>query len=287
MFKYVLFKLGHFLVNILPLRFSYLLAQWLCECHYLLSVADRKAVANNLRIIMGERDDFPVLTREVFHNFGRYLVEFFRLKKILTDEFIRDYITVEHIEHIQNTLAEGKGAIILTAHLGNWELGGALLGHLGYPLTIIALPHSERSVNSFFNLQRERHGNKVVQTNQAIRVCTDALKNKELVAIAADRDFSNSGEVMEFFGHKTILPKGAAVFSLKLDVPIIPTFLIREGQGRFRLTIEKPIAAAAVQSVPNEKERIYALMRIYLRVIEGKIRQYPTQWLMFREFSVQ
>jgi len=287
MFKYVLFKFGHLLVNILPLKFSYVFAQWLCDCHYVLSVRDRKAVINNLKVILGESNDLPFLAREVFRNFGRYLVEFFCLDKMMTDEFIRSHITLEHIEHFQECFAAGKGAVVLTAHLGNWELGGILLGKLGHPLTIIALPHNERSVNSFFNRQRERYGNKVVQTNQAIRVCTQALQNKELVAIAADRDFSGSGEVLEFFGRRTILPKGAAAFALKLDVPIIPTFLVREGQGRFRLIIEKPIYATQVESVQGDKERIFELMRIYLRVIEEKIRQYPTQWLMFREFAVQ
>src|SRR6185503_19388017 len=209
MYRYLLFQIGHFLVNSLPLSVSYFLARTLCNCHYVLSVADRKYVTKNLKIICGEGADIPKLTREVFHNFGIYLVEFFRLKKMVADKFIEENVTFENVEVLKRVRDSGKGMIILTAHIGNWEYGGILLGKLGYPLTIIALAHQQHSVNTYFNQQRMMTGNRIVKINIAIRACTEVLKDRGQVAIAADRDFTNTGDVVEFLGRQSRLPKGA------------------------------------------------------------------------------
>jgi len=287
MFKYFLFKIGHFLVNILPLSVSCRITRLLCYGHYLLSVSDRKNVQTNLRIICGERPDIPRLTKEVFYNFGLYLVEFFRLNKMLDDKFIEKYVTVENLDIVKRVVAAGQGAVLISAHIGNFEYGGALMGKFGFPLTIIALPHNEQPVNNYFNNQRMKAGNRVVQTDQAIRVCTRVLKENGLVALAADRDFTNSGDVLEFLGRQAKLPKGAALFSLRLGVPIIAAFLVREPGGRFRMMFEEPIYPAEAKKMPTKEEQVHTLMRTYLKRIEAMIRAYPSQWLMFREFAVE
>jgi len=287
MFKYLLFKIGHFLVNLLPLSVSKFITGLLCECHYWLSVSDRRDVQKNLRIICGERPDIPRMSKEVFYNFGLYLIEFLRLSKMLKDDFIAKHVVIENMDHVKRIVDAGQGAIVLTAHIGNWEYGGAILGKFGYPLTIIALSHHEQPVNNFFNNQRMKAGNRVVQTDDAIRVCTQVLQEKGLVAMVADRDFTNSGHVIEFLGRKASIPKGAAMFSLRLGVPIVAAFVVREPGGRYRVLIEEPIYPTEAQKLPSKEEQVHALMRTYLKRIEDMIHAYPTQWLMFREFAVK
>jgi Kdo2-lipid IVA lauroyltransferase/acyltransferase len=287
MFKYLLFQIGHVLVNILPLSVSRFLARILCDCHYVLSVADRRYVTKNLKIICGEGADIPKLTREVFHNFGIYLIEFFRLKKMLQDDYIRENLVIENMDALQKVRDSGRGVIILTAHLGNWEYGGVLMGKFGYPLTIIALAHQQHSVTNYFNEQRKMTGNRIVQTNTAIRACTEVLKEGGQIAIAADRDFTNTGDVVNFLGRKSRLPKGAALFSLRLDVPIITSFLIREGNGKYRMSFEEPIYPTEARKLANKEDQVHFLMETYLKKIEAKIRRYPSQWLMFREFALE
>lgn len=280
-----MYKLGQFIVNRLPLNVSYKFANIVSDLHYIFSFRDRRAVRRNLSCILPSSENLPALTREVFRNFGLYLTEFFQMKKILDADFIKQKIRIQNIGYFEEALRHGKGAIVLTAHLGNWELGAGMMGILGYPIKVIALSHKERPVNDLFNQQREAKGVGVIPTHVAMDQCMEDLKNNKLIAIAADRDFSlKGGEVMDFLGKKAVFPRGAAIFSARTQAPIIPTFLVRAGEG-FTFLICDPIYPP--QGVPmSRKEVILDIMKRYIAVIEEKIRQYPTQWLVFREFCV-
>ena len=285
MFKYYLYKFGQFCLRWLPPLVSLKLALCMSDLHYYFSFRDRRAVNNNLRVIVGEEANIPSLTKEVFKNFGRYLVEFFMMRRMVNEEYIKKNIKMKNLERLEEALKRGKGGIVVTAHLGNWELGAVLLGMLGYPLLGIALPHKERPVNDLFNQQRQL-GITVASTHMALRKCLGTLKKNQLIALVADRDFSLHGEPMDFLGRKTLLPPGPAMFSLMTGAPIIPTFLIRHEDNTFTLTIEEPIYPPAKIEKNEERQILLSLMREYVSVIEEKIRLYPTQWLMFRQFWI-
>ncbi|HBO97028.1 MAG TPA: hypothetical protein DE315_02350 [Candidatus Omnitrophica bacterium] len=289
MFKYYLYRFARFLVNCLSLATSYKLGIILSDIQYVCSFRDRRAVRNNLRRILPSEADLSAKTREVFRNFGKYLVEFLRMDGMVDKDFIARRVKIENIDRIDQALKKGKGAIIMTAHIGNWELGAVLLNMLGYQLMAVALPHKERPVNDLFNHQREVHGITVVATNNAIRKCMEHLKSNKIIAIVGDRDFTvKGGELIDFFGVKALIPKGTATFSKKTGAPIIPTFLIREPDNTFRLSILEPMFPpkdADEEGVPEE-ESIRRIMRRYLTVIEDQVRRHPTQWLLFREFAV-
>ena len=287
MFKYCLYRFARFLVNRLSLATSYKLGVVLSDIQYIFSFRDRKAVYNNLKRICPDAKNLREMAREVFRNFGKYLVEFLRMDGMVDKDFIARRVKIENIERIDQALKKGKGAIIMTAHIGNWELGAVLLNMLGYPLMAVALPHKERPVNDLFNHQREVHGITVVATHNAIRKCMEQLKDNKIIAIVGDRDFTvKGGELIDFFGAKTLIPKGAAIFSKKTGAPIVPTFLIREPDNMFRLSILDPIFPGADEEGVPEEEAIRKIMRRYLAVIEDQVRRYPTQWLLFREFAV-
>ena len=165
--------------------------------------------------------------------------------------------------------------------------GGRALALLGYPALAIALPHKERPVNDLFNRQRESRGVVVVPTHQAIRRGLNALKNNEMIGVVADRDFTAKGEVFDFLGRKTLIPKGAAIFSARTGAPLLPVFLVREKDDTFTLIINDPIYPPQVSTKEMvDKEILLSIMEKYKSVLEDRIREYPTQWLMFREFWV-
>lgn len=287
MFKYCLYRFGLFLLKRLPFRVSYRLAALLSDAQYALSFRDRNAVKNNLKKILPAGQNVSVVARKVFRNFGRYLIEFFQMKEMVDERFITDKVRVQGINFLDDVLAKGKGGIVITAHIGNWELGAVVINALGYPLMAVALPHKERPVNDLFNHQREAKGIVVVPTNMALRRCMEQLKDNKLVALVADRDFSSHGIVMDFLGHKALIPKGAAVLSWKTGAPIVPTFLIRNRDGTFTLSCHEPLDPPAEDSSLGRDEVILGIMRRYMSVIEEKIRAYPSQWLLFREFCAE
>lgn len=289
MFKYYLYRFARSLVNRLSLATSYKLGIIISDIQYVCSFRDRRAVRNNLQKILPPGADLAAMTREVFRNFGKYLVEFLRMDGMVNQDFIARRVKIENIDRIARALEKGKGAIIMTAHIGNWELGAVLLNMLGYPLMAVTLPHKERPVNDLFNHQREVHGITVVATHNAIRKCMEQLKSNKIIAIVGDRDFTvKGGELIDFLGAKALIPKGAAIFSKKTGAPIIPTFLIREPDGTFRLSILEPMfpPKEVDEGGLPEEEAIRRIMRRYLAVVEDQIRRYPTQWMLFREFAV-
>ncbi len=281
MVKYFLYKFGQFCVRRLPLKCAYRLAVFISDMQYYFSPRDRKAVVANLQEILQTQKNVGWEAREVFRNFGRYLLEFFRMAKFLDAEYIKNNIEIINRQYADQVIQSKKGGIILTAHIGNWEMGGMVISMLGYPVVAVALPHKERPVNDLFNHQREMRGIKVIQSTGAIRKCIEMLKQNRLVALLADRDFGLTGEILDFLNKKVHIPKGPAVFSYKTGAPILPVFFIRREENRFCLFFEKPIFPQL--SCPEEKA-IPDLMRQYTALVEAKIRQYPTQWLMFRKF---
>ncbi|MBI5415226.1 MAG: lysophospholipid acyltransferase family protein, partial [Candidatus Omnitrophica bacterium] len=288
MFKFYLYRLAHFVANRLPLDLLYKLAAILADIQYVFSFRDRRAVRKNLRTILPQAENIEAMTREVFHNFGKYLSEFFRMEKMVDKDFIAGRVKIEHAGRIQQVLNQGKGGIIITAHIGNWEMGAVVLSLLGYPLMAVALPHKERPVNDLFNHERQVKGITVIPTSGAIRKCMEHLKSNKLIAIVADRDFTvKGGELMDFLGARAMIPRGSAIFSLKTGAPLLPTFLIREKDNSFRFFILEPITPTVEEENLPEQEAIRSVMRRYLAVIEDQVRRYPTQWLMFREFAVR
>ena len=283
MFKYYLFKFAHTVACAFPLKFVYSAAALLSDIKYFFSFQDRHAVKDNLRVICEDGADIDRLARDVFRNFAKYLVDFFRMP-LFTRDFLERNVVFENRHYLDEALKANRGVIIMTAHIGNWELGGLTLGRLGYPLTAVALPHKERALNEFFNRQRAEGGVTVVPISSAIRRCLKALKEKKLIALLADRDFSATGELMSFFGRPTMIPRGAAMFAYRTGAVVLPMFLRRSGNVDYKLTIDAPLAYPKNFETMNEEEFIRDFMARQTAVLEEHIREDPSQWLIFRHF---
>ena len=201
-----------FLAKILPLQLSAVLVMFLCDLHFCFSKADRLAVENNMKIVYNTDHVPEGQVRAMFRNFGKYLLEFFTMSKHLHPSFIESNVNINNLECLNEVLQKGNGGIIVSAHIGNWEMGGAILPMLGYPLSVVALAHKDPRVNALFNAQREAFGAMVIQTNTAVRDVVEHLQRNRFVAILADRDFGAHGLLMDFLGKKTMIPKGAAFF---------------------------------------------------------------------------
>lgn len=282
MFNYILYRIGEFLALKFPLNFSNSLAKMLSNLQYLISKNDRTLVRNNLLTILPDKpkEIIEQYTREVFINFGKYLVEFFRFSN-LNKNYIKNNISIEGLEHIDKSLTFNRGLIIVSAHVGNWELGAVTLGVLGYKVNAVALPHKHKKVNAFFNSQRESNGVKVVPLGRAVKSCLEAFNRNEIVCLVGDRDFTQGGIIIDLFGKPTMIPKGPAAFSLKNRTPIIAGFTIRKPDNKFLLSFNPPIEFNSSSDYEND---IITLTKLYLKQIEACISKYPNQWCMFRKF---
>ena len=280
MFNYILYRIGQFIVLHLPLNLGYKIAIFISDLHYIFADKDRLNVKENLKVIFPEKSDREIrrIRIRVFRNFAKYLVDFFRFSKIDL-EYIKRNIKIENIHYFDEALSKRKGVIALSAHLGNWELGGVVIALLGYPLWAVALVHKHKAVNNFFNSQRESKGMKVIPLGKAVRQCLNLLKENKIVALAGDRDFTAKGCVLDFFGKPTFLPEGPAAFSLQTQAMIVPVFMLRNPDDSFTLKIEKPLSG-------NNNESRAELINRYKVILQEYICKYPDQWYMFRRFWI-
>lgn len=285
MFNYILYRIGQFIALYTPIKIAYAIAVFASDIHSVFADKDRAAVNANLKVIFPQKSDRQIrrIRLEMSRNFAKYLVDFFRFSK-LNREYIRRNVRIENLDYVDSAMRRGKGVILLTAHLGNWELGGVVFSQLGYPLWAVALPHKDKRVNDFFNHQRESKGLKVIQLGRAVRHCMRILKDKQIIALVGDRDFNERGTVLDFFGKPAFFPEGPAAFALNTGASIIPGYMVRNPDDSFTLRFEKPLEFSASQ---DKKEDIRRMINNYKTIIEGWIRCFPEQWYMFRRFWLE
>jgi KDO2-lipid IV(A) lauroyltransferase len=282
--NYYLYRLGQFIALNLPLKSAYKVAIFLSDLRYIFARKDREEVKGNLRAIFPEKTDKEIrmIRIRMFRNFAKYLVDFFRFQKI-DKGYIKDKIRIENMHYFDQAIARNKGVVVLTAHLGNWELGGVVIAVSGYPFWVVALPHKQKKVNDFFNFQRESKGIKVIQLGKAVRTCLNILKENKMIGLVGDRDFTEKGVILDFFGKPTFFPEGPAAFSLQTGASIVPGFMIRNPDDSFTLKIEKPFES---KSSGNKKNDIRNAILWYKDIFEKYIKEHPDQWYIFKKFWV-
>ncbi|MBN2484085.1 MAG: lysophospholipid acyltransferase family protein [Candidatus Omnitrophica bacterium] len=276
---YFLFLLGRFLALILPRRVGYLLAYLLGNLQFLCAKRDFVVISNNLKPVIGDdKKKLAAHVRMIFINFTYYLVDFFRFSRI-NPKFITRYVKIEHREIVDRLRQEGKSIIIYSAHLGNYELGAAVMGMSGYPVAGLALPHKNPRVNRFFNHQRNLCKVKIISTDE-VKTCFRYLAEGGIIAIVGDRDFFGNGEKVTLLDHACKLPKGPVRFALRSRSYIVPTFMIRENRDHYRLIFEKAISPLKGDGLKTESE----LLDECAGILGSYIKKYPSQWYMFGEF---
>jgi len=280
--NYYIYRFGQFLATTFPLRSVYFLAAFIAQGYYLLAFRDRRNVKANLRVIFPEKSNCQLrrISRMVFRNFAKYLVDFFRFQK-LDRRYIEKKIKLENLHYFDEALAKGKGVVVLTAHLGNWELGGVVIAQLGYPFWAVALPHKDKKVNDFFNEQRNGKGVQVIAMGKAVRSCITELRRNHMVALVGDRDFSEKGICIDFFGKPAHFPEGPAALSLMTGACIVPGFMLRNPDDSFTLRIEKPVEFYPSGDKARDSKE---LVTVYKNIFEDYIRKYPDQWYVFHKF---
>ncbi len=279
MMGYLVYRAAQWIVIIFPKRFTYRLAVIISDVFYLFQRNERKALFENLKHAFPEKGDKTIrlYARLTFRNFGKYLVDFFRFDKFDRIAMEKE-VTIVGQENVEECLRRGRGLITVTAHLGNWELGGVVMSLLGYKFNVVALSHGSAKVDTLFVRQRENKGVKVIPLGNAASRCLSALRRNELIALLGDRNINETGIKVNFFDKEVSLPKGPAVLSLYNNTSILPGFLVRTKEDKFRLILDKALPDVKEGDM---EEKVRKLTRELVKVIESYIRRYPGQWFMF------
>lgn len=270
----------------LPLRVSRALGRWVGVLAYAVLGAQRRLALRHLAYALGDSlspSQRRQVARSVFMNLGQNVMEWLKIPKLSMTQ-IQQMITVEGIEHVKAALVEGNGVIMVGPHFGNWEFVPILLRGQGFEGGILARRLRYPEYESFLISLR---GGKGVPTfvRGSLKDVAKTLRANQLIGLLPDQDIDSlEGVFVEFFGHPARTPVGPAALSILTGAPILPCFMIREGE-RFRFVVEAPLRA------PQGMDRVQAmtaLTQAWSRVFERYIRRYPAQWTwMHRRWKTQ
>ena len=253
---------------------------------YLVLPRLRRDLRKNLRVVTGGGE----VERLVFATFYKFALNWcdVMLMMRLSGPRLLDLIGRRTGEKpLDDALAAGRGAILISIHLGNWELGGLGLAQKGYPMNILTFSEPDAKVNRQREAIRRRSGvnfiyvDREASSSLAMVEAVNALNRNEVLAILGDRDGSSHALALEFFGRPTAIPVGAAYLAMASGAPVIPVFVPLEGR-RYAAVMEEPIFFRAER---DQRERaIREGTQAILRVFERYIRAYPDQWYNFFDY---
>lgn len=212
------------------------------------------------------------LGRQSFLHLAMNLTEFMRFPR-LDKSTLNEKVAVTGRENLEAVMHSGRGGVILTLHMGNWELQGAWYGLNGYPMNAVFINQYNRLLGEEMNKLRYSAGISLVPRSE-LRRAVRLLKQGELVGVLADQDGGSRGEFFPFFGRIVSAPPTPAWLAARAGAWVLPVHIIRERGRHHRLFFHPPLAAPD----RSKKGRHLFTQRTY-RLFESIILANPDQWL--------
>ena len=264
----------------LPRKLALSIGVYLATAIFWFSHRQKDRACKHLKQSLGiEYPAAEQLVRRSFRNTGKNLMEFMQLPR-MSPETIHQLVTFEGREHIDRALDQGRGAIILTAHFGNWELLGASILANGYTIRGITRQLRSKRLDAIVSSYREKVGWQGIDRDRSIREVLRCLKRNELIAILADVDTRTQGIFVDFFGRPAYTPYSPVAFALKTGAAILPTFIIRQPDDSHRAVVEAPLL---LQQDGEKEQDLLVNTQRFTKIIESYIRRYPEQWIWMHE----
>jgi KDO2-lipid IV(A) lauroyltransferase len=263
----------------MPRGFARLLAGGLAWLVYGLLGRLRRVGVRNLELALPElsRNEREKILRGVYRHLGWQLVEFCRMPRY-TPENIRSWIRTEGLEHYLAAQNRGKGVLVLTGHLGAWELSSFYHSLMGFPMGMVIRRLDNRLLDAFVNGIRCLHGNYVLHKDDFARGLLTAMHKGETVGILMDTNMTPpQGVFARFFGVEACTASGLAHVALKTDAAVLPGFLVWEPSERHYVLHFGP--ELDFSRTGNSKEDVLASTQRCNDVLESWIRRYADQWL--------
>jgi KDO2-lipid IV(A) lauroyltransferase len=277
---YLLYRLAGAIVPHIPPRWGYPLFSFIGELIYRLPSGARQIVQENVGHVLGPESDKFTLTETARQIFRNSLLNYYELfhQQTLSSEEMRASLTVKGLEHIDEALAQGKGLVLATAHLGSPDGLIYLAPLFSYQITAPAEHLRPERLFRYVVSLRKRGGITLLPADGPLLALFRALKRNEIVAVAADRDTTESGIMVDFFGAPARLPDGHVQLAMRTGAKLALAFGRREPDNTYTIEIHSPLE---LEDTGDFKRDVRANMEKVVVGLEKVIRQHPEQWLMF------
>jgi len=289
------FKLGYSAARLLPRRLCRGIGSTLGLASYFSNAASREALRQNLRCVttvahpsqpgVSEASGAQLsrICRDNFRNFGRMLADYFYCTAAKAED-IRALLDEWHgIDNLQAALALGRGVILVTGHLGNWELGGTLLALDGWPINVVTLEEPTGELTRMRDAYRRRLGIRTIAVGKdntfAFVEMIAALRRNEIVCMLVDRPYAGTGSPVDFFGHPTSFSTAPVLLWQHTGAAVIPAFVLQNPGGRYQAFAEPAIPFD--ETITDRRESLARNTQKIATAFEKIIRPHPEQWFNY------
>ncbi|MBM3423434.1 MAG: lysophospholipid acyltransferase family protein [Chlorobi bacterium] len=237
----------------------------------------RSMVYRNLSLTFPDKSEEEIrrIARAMYRNVFATLLEVLRLPLIRNREDVAKLVDIEGDEAFREWHRSGKrGAVLVSAHYGNWELMAMAFGLMVNPITIIVKRLRNRQIDRKMNEYRTMRGNKVVYPKKSVREGLRLLQHGGVLAILGDQSDPDEANYGEFLGRRTTMFHGAAFFALRANVPMFMPICTSNGDGRYTIKVRE----VDTSDLSFSKSDTALLAARYTRMIEDEIRRRPEEW---------
>ncbi len=271
----------------LPRRWMNRGGRALAAVYYRLRPKYLRAARSNLAVILAAPEDSPAVRRGALEMVASHFeawVDFLHFATRPAQEAAQLIEGVVGYSRIVEARLAGKGVVLLTAHLGNWEIGGLMLARIKDPIHVVLVPdifpgveRERRRLHALSGVTEIRVDRSIAPTLAVLR----ALGRNEIVAMQGDRDFDNTGVAATFFGREAFFPRGPFRVAMASGAALLPAFIVRLPDGRYRAIVEQ---AVRVETAGDRDAALRRNIERYVALLERYVREYPHQWYCFYPF---
>jgi KDO2-lipid IV(A) lauroyltransferase len=271
-----------FSFRLIPLGVRREIFKALFRLFYHASVKQRIIALHNLRSAYPEKslDEIEAIAKGVYRHMGIVMAELFEMPYI-TRETLREWADVEGLENLEKAFAQGKGVLSIVAHFGNWELMTAAVPLMARPMQIIYRPLDSPVMDNLLGWSRTKHGNSLIPKGGSGKRIIRLLRENNAIGILSDQNVDkNEGAFVDFFGRPACTSVGTAVLAMQSGAPVLPAFMPRMPDGRYKLII---LPAVEITSTDNYESDLIVNTQRFTKIVEDMVRRYPDQWFWIHQ----
>jgi len=269
-----LLRLLRAVVCALPERWVRRLGRWLGRLAFSVLRIRRRVAVGNLRAALGLRaPEARRLAARVYAHLGTGTLELLRVSR-LDEEQAASLLGPRGLAQLRLLLSEGRGLLVLSAHLGHWDLLACASARSGIPVAVVTRSIKQGALNRFWMEDREACGVRLLPAAGSAREILKALRRGSAVAMLIDQH-EPGGEVVSFFGRPASTSTALARLARATRVPVVPVFLVRRGDG-FVLDVGEPVPLRWTQ---DRRGDLHRATQQLTTVVEEAIARCPEQWL--------